>query len=54
MTDSSLVADPGGLGPARPSSLTRLWQIVRIVLLVWLGLVAFIALTQRRSDFSAI
>jgi pimeloyl-ACP methyl ester carboxylesterase len=47
MPDSSLVPDPGGLGLARPTSLTRLWQIVRIVLLVWLGLVAFIALTQR-------
>jgi pimeloyl-ACP methyl ester carboxylesterase len=30
-----------------PTALTRLWQVLRVVLLVWLGLVAFLALTQR-------
>lgn len=33
--------------PSKPSALTRLWQVARVVLLVWLGLLAFLALTQR-------
>ena len=47
MAASSLVPEPGGLGPARPAALTRLWQVLRIVILVWLGLLAFLALSQR-------
>jgi fermentation-respiration switch protein FrsA (DUF1100 family) len=47
MAASSPLPDAGGLWPARPTALTRLWRILRVVLLVWLGLVAFLALTQR-------
>ncbi|MEX1045213.1 MAG: alpha/beta fold hydrolase [Chthoniobacterales bacterium] len=47
MPDSSMVPDPAGFAPPRPTALTRLWRILRVVLLVWLGLVAFLALTQR-------
>jgi pimeloyl-ACP methyl ester carboxylesterase len=47
MTASSPLPDAGGLSPARPTALTRLWQVLRVVLLVWLGLVALLALTQR-------
>jgi pimeloyl-ACP methyl ester carboxylesterase len=47
MPDSSIVPDPGGMWSARPSALVRLWQVLRVVLLVWLGLLAFIALSQR-------
>ena len=47
MADSSLVPEPGGLGPARPAALSRLWQVLRIAILVWLGLLAFLALSQR-------
>ncbi len=42
-----MVPDPGGLLPTRPTALTRLWQVLRIVILVWLGLLAFLALSQR-------
>jgi len=42
-----MVPDSGGLWAARPTALTRLWHVLRIVLLVWLGLLAFLALTQR-------
>jgi len=42
-----MVPDSGGLWPARPSALTRLWQVARIAILVWLGLLAFLALSQR-------
>jgi pimeloyl-ACP methyl ester carboxylesterase len=42
-----MVPDPGGLLPARSTALTRLWQVLRIVILVWLGLLAFLALSQR-------
>ena len=42
-----MLPDPGDLGPARPTALTRLWQVARVVLLVWFGLLAFLALTQR-------
>ena len=42
-----MVPDPGGLWPSRPTALTRLWHILRVVLLVWLGLLAFLALSQR-------
>jgi pimeloyl-ACP methyl ester carboxylesterase len=31
----------------RPTALTRLWQVLRVVILVWLGLLAFLALSQR-------
>jgi len=47
MPDSSIVPDPGGMWSARPSALVRLWQVLRVVLLVWLGLLAFVALSQR-------
>jgi len=42
-----MVSDPGGLWPARPTALTRLWQVLRIAIFVWLGLLAFLALSQR-------
>lgn|GEM_PF-244571 len=42
-----MVPDPGGFWPARPIALVRLWQVVRVVLLVWLGMLAFLTLTQR-------
>lgn len=32
---------------ARPSGLLRLWRVLRVVLLVWLGLIVFLALAQR-------
>jgi hypothetical protein len=35
------------LWPSRPTALTRLWQVLRVVILVWLGLLAFLALSQR-------
>ena len=41
-----MMPDTGGLWPSRPAALTRLWHILRIVLLVWLGLLAFLALFQ--------
>jgi len=47
MTASSPLPDAGGLWPAHPTALTRLWQILRVVILVWLGLLAFLALSQR-------
>jgi pimeloyl-ACP methyl ester carboxylesterase len=47
MPVSSMVPDPTGLWSARPTALTRLWQILRVVILVWLGLLAFLALSQR-------
>jgi pimeloyl-ACP methyl ester carboxylesterase len=47
MPASSIAPDAGGLGPARPTALTRLWQVLRVVILVWLGLLAFLALSQR-------
>jgi len=31
----------------RPTALTRLWQVLRVVILVWIGLLAFLALSQR-------
>ena len=46
MPDTSIVPDPGGMWPA-PTALVRLWQVLRVVLLAWLGLLAFVALTQR-------
>ena len=42
-----MVPETDGLWPSRPSALTRLWHVLRIVLLVWLGLLAFLALSQR-------
>jgi pimeloyl-ACP methyl ester carboxylesterase len=42
-----MVSDPGGLWPTRPTALTRSWQVLRVVILVWLGLLAFLALSQR-------
>jgi len=42
-----MVPDPTGLWSARPTALTRLWQILRVVILIWLGLLAFLALSQR-------
>ena len=47
MPDSSMVPDSGNRWPTRPSALTRLWQVTRVVVLVWLGLLAFFALSQR-------
>jgi pimeloyl-ACP methyl ester carboxylesterase len=42
-----MLPDPGALWATRPTALTRLWQVARIVVLVWLGLLAFLALSQR-------
>ena len=42
-----MVPDTGALWSSRPTALTRLWQVLRVVILVWLGLLAFLALTQR-------
>ena len=42
-----MALDSDGLWAARPTALTRLWHVLRVVILVWLGLVAFLALTQR-------
>jgi pimeloyl-ACP methyl ester carboxylesterase len=42
-----MVPETGGLWPSRPSAVTRLWHVLRVVLLVWLGLLAFVAPTQR-------
>ncbi len=42
-----MVPDAGDLQSSRPTALTRLWQVLRVVLLVWLGLLAFLALSQR-------
>jgi uncharacterized protein len=42
-----MVPETGGLWPSRPTALTRLWQVLRVVILVWLGLLAFLALSQR-------
>jgi pimeloyl-ACP methyl ester carboxylesterase len=42
-----MVPETGGLWPSRTSAVTRLWHVLRVVLLVWLGLLAFVALTQR-------
>lgn len=42
-----MMPETGGLPPSRPAALTRLWYALRVVLLVWLGLVAVLALTQR-------
>ena len=47
MPGSSIVPDPGGMWTTRPTALERLWQVLRVVLLVWLGLLAFLALSQR-------
>ncbi|MGA0850029.1 MAG: hypothetical protein ACO3RX_08755, partial [Chthoniobacterales bacterium] len=44
---SSMVPESGDLWPSRPTALTRLWQVLRVVILVWLGLLAFLALSQR-------
>ena len=43
----SMTSDTSGHWPARPSALTRLWQVARIAILVWLGLLAFLALSQQ-------
>lgn len=42
-----MVPDAGGLWPARPTALVRLWQVIRIVILVWIGLLVFLAFAQR-------
>ena len=42
-----MVPESGDLWPSRPTALTRLWQVLRVVILVWLGLLAFLALSQR-------
>lgn len=42
-----MAPESGGLEAARPAALTRLWHVLRIVILVWLGLLGFVALTQR-------
>lgn len=42
-----MVPEAGNLWPTRPTALVRLWQVVRVVLLVWLGMLTFLALTQR-------
>jgi len=47
MAAYSMVPESGGLWTARPTALTRLWHVLRVVILVWLGLLGFVALTQR-------
>ena len=42
-----MAPDSGSRWSARPAALTRLWQAARIAILVWLGLLAFLALSQR-------
>lgn len=42
-----MVPDSGDPRLSRPGALTRLWHVLRVVLLVWLGLLAFLALSQR-------
>jgi pimeloyl-ACP methyl ester carboxylesterase len=42
-----MAPESGGLWAARPTALTRLWHVLRLVILVWLGLLGFVALTQR-------
>ncbi len=42
-----MVPESGDLWPSRPTALARLWQVLRVVILVWLGLLAFLALSQR-------
>jgi pimeloyl-ACP methyl ester carboxylesterase len=41
-----MAPETGGHWPSRPTALTRLWHVLRVVLLVWLGLLAFLALSQ--------
>lgn len=47
MPGSSIVPDPGRMWSSRPTAVERLWQVLRVVLLVWLGLLAVLALSQR-------
>lgn len=47
MRDSSMMHEAGGLAAPRPTALNRLWHVVRVALLVWLGLVGLLALSQR-------
>ena len=42
-----MTPDSSGQRPLRPTALTRLWQVARIAILVWLGLLAFLALSQQ-------
>lgn len=42
-----MAPDPGAALPRDPAPSGRLWLILRVVILVWLGLFAFLALTQR-------
>ena len=38
--------EPGGGRHLHPTSLSRVWHVLRIALLVWLGMVAILALSQ--------
>ena len=42
-----MAPDSGNHRPARPGALNRLWQVARIAILVWLGLLTLLALSQR-------
>ena len=42
-----MAPDSGNHWPAGPVALHHLWQVARVALLLWLGLVALLALSQR-------
>ena len=42
-----MAPDSGNHRPERPAALNRLWQVARIAILVWLGLLTLLALSQR-------
>jgi dienelactone hydrolase len=42
-----MMPEAGLPAPSPPTVLTRLWGALRVILFVWLGLVALLALTQR-------
>lgn len=47
MHASSTAPDPGSALPESPAATRRLWLVLRVVILVWIGLLAFLALSQR-------
>jgi pimeloyl-ACP methyl ester carboxylesterase len=47
MPASSTSPESGASDPGRSTALTRLWQILRVVILVWLGVLAFLTLSQQ-------
>jgi len=42
-----MVPEPGASRTPPPTALARLWQVLRVAIVVWLGLIAFLALVQR-------